>query len=419
MRAYIVTIGDEILLGQIIDTNAARIANYLREIGGVVVEKRTIGDDPDQLLETLPHALSKAEVVILTGGLGPTRDDRTKEALSLFFNVGLVEHAPTKAFVESIYRQRNKEITEAVKGQWMVPENAIVLPNKLGTAPGMWFDFEGKVIVSLPGVPYEMEYLMENEVLPRLKARFEGTHVSVRTILTVGEGESTIARWLEPFEDTLPENVSLAYLPRPGQVRLRLTVKGDDPKANDALLDRKLQELVKLLPPHLIASMDDDVLESAIGKLLRERGLQLATAESCTGGYLAHLITSVPGASDYFKGSIIAYSNEIKQHLLGVQAQTLRVYGAVSEQTVREMVAGALKALDVDVAISVSGIAGPGGGTPDKPVGTVWIAVGNGEEVRARKFLFGKDRRRNIEYAAVSGLIMLRNLILEIEDGTG
>lgn len=419
MRAYIVTIGDEILLGQIIDTNAARIANYLREIGGVVVEKRTIGDDPDQLLETLPQALSKAEVVVLTGGLGPTRDDRTKETLARFFNVGMVEHGPTKAFVESIYRERNREITEAVKGQWMVPENAVVLPNKLGTAPGMWFDFEGKVIVSLPGVPSEMEYLMENEVLPRLKARFEGTHVSVRTILTVGEGESTLARWLEPFEDTLPENVSLAYLPRPGQVRLRLTVKGDDPKANDALLDRKLQELVKLLPPHLIASMDDDVLESAIGKLLRERGLQLATAESCTGGYLAHLITSVPGASDYFKGSIIAYSNEIKQHLLGVQAQTLGVYGAVSEQTVREMVAGALKALDVDVAISVSGIAGPGGGTPDKPVGTVWIAVGNGEEVRARKFLFGKDRRRNIEYAAVSGLIMLRNLILDIEDETG
>lgn len=416
MRAYIVTIGDEILLGQIVDTNAARIANYLREIGGIVVEKRTIGDDPNQLLSTLSEALAKADVVILTGGLGPTRDDRTKLTLAQFFGSALVEHASTRALVEAMYKERNKEITEAVQQQWMVPANAVILPNKLGTAPGMWFEHEGKVIISLPGVPYEMEYLMENEVLPRLRARFDATHVATHTILTVGEGESTIAKWLERFEDTLPENVSLAYLPRPGQVRLRLTVRGDDPRANQALLEKKLSELVELLPPRIIASLEDDFIETAIGKMLRQRGLQLGTAESCTGGYLAHLITSIAGASDYFKGSVIAYSNEIKQNVLGVKPETLRIHGAVSEQTVREMVEGALRVLGVDVAISVSGIAGPGGGTPQKPVGTVWIAVGNAGRVTARRYLFTKDRKRNIEYAAVTGLIMLRNLLLNLDE---
>jgi nicotinamide-nucleotide amidase len=418
MKVYLLTIGDEILIGQIIDTNSARIAQMLHGIGGVVVEKSAVADDEHAILDMLRRGLTLADVVIITGGLGPTKDDKTKTALAHFFGVGMVEHSPTREFVEDIYRQHKREITPAVVQQWMVPANATVLFNKMGTAPGMWFEQDDKVVVSLPGVPFEMQYLMENEVLPRLRNRFDGTHIAYRTILTSGEGESTIAKMLEPFEDSLPENVTLAYLPRIAQVRLRLTVRGEDPEANEALLNQKLQEMLQLLPPKLIASMEDDVLESAVGKLLRSKGLTLATAESCTGGYLAHLITSVAGSSDYFKGSVIAYANEVKMQVLGVQESTLREHGAVSEQTVREMVQGALKVIGTDLAVATSGIAGPGGGTPEKPVGTVWIAVGNKDRVKARVFHFRRDRQRNIEYAATYALEMLRRFVgREVERG--
>ncbi len=411
MKVYLLTIGDEILIGQVIDTNSAKIAQMLHGIGGVVVEKSAVADDEHAILDMLRRGLQLADVVIITGGLGPTKDDKTKTALAHFFGVEMVEHMPTRKFVEDLYRQHKREITPAVVQQWMVPANATVLFNKMGTAPGMWFSQDGKVVVSLPGVPYEMQYLMENEVLPRLHKHFDGTHIAYRTILTSGEGESTIAKMLEPFEDALPENITLAYLPRIAQVRLRLTVRGQDPKANEALLKQKLEEMLRLLPTELVASTEDDVLESAIGKLLRQKGLTLATAESCTGGYLAHLITSVAGSSDYFKGSVIAYANEVKMKVLGVRESTLAEHGAVSEQTVREMVQGALRVLGTDLAMATSGIAGPGGGTPEKPVGTVWIAVGNNDQVKARIFHFRRDRERNIQYAATYALEMLRRFV--------
>ena len=412
MKAYLLTIGDEILIGQIIDTNSANIAKMLHGIGGVVVEKSAVADDETAILDLLRRGLALADVVIITGGLGPTKDDKTKTALTHFFGVELVEHRPTREFVEDLFRQHHKQITPAVVQQWMLPANATVLINKMGTAPGMWFEYEEKVVVSLPGVPYEMQYLMENEVLPRLRQRFDGTHVAYRTILTSGEGESTIAKMLEPFEEALPENVTLAYLPRIAQVRLRLTVRGDDPAANEELLKQKMDELLKLLPPHLIASLEDDTLETAIGKLLRNKNLTVATAESCTGGYLAHLITSVAGSSDYYKGSVVAYANEVKMKVLEVQESTLQEHGAVSEQTVREMVKGALGLFGTDLAMATSGIAGPGGGTPDKPVGTVWIAVGNKDNIKTRIFHFRRDRERNIQYAATYALEMLRRFVL-------
>lgn len=411
MKVYLLTIGDEILIGQIVDTNSAKIAQMLHGIGGVVVEKSAVADDEQAILDMLQRGLRMAEAVIMTGGLGPTKDDKTKTALAHFFNAHLVEHYPTRKFVEDIYRQHHREITPAVVQQWMVPYNATVLFNKMGTAPGMWFEHEGKVVVSLPGVPFEMEYLMQNEVLPRLRSHFDGTHISYHTILTCGEGESTIAQLLEPFENSLPENVTLAYLPRIAQVRLRLTVRGKDAVANENLLKQKLEEMLQLLPAELIASMEDDVLESAIGKLLRSKGLSLATAESCTGGYLAHLITSVPGSSDYFKGSVIAYANEVKMKLLGVNESTLKAHGAVSEQTVREMVLGALSLFGTDLAVATSGIAGPDGGTPEKPVGTIWVAVGNKEKVKTKLFQFRRDRERNIQYAATYALEMLRRFV--------
>ena len=296
----------------------------------------------------------------------------------------------------------------AVKEQAFLPKNCTVLPNKMGSAPGMWFDEGGKVLVSMPGVPHEMSYLMEHEVIPRLQKRFPGQPVAHRTLLTVGEGESQISEWISDFEENLPPNIKLAYLPGISRVRLRLTATGAGQITLEKQLEEKFEELKGLLPKALIAGSGDDTLEVVLGRLLTEKKLTLGTAESCTGGYVAHRITAVPGSSAYFLGSALTYSNELKMKLLGVEKTTLEQHGAVSEATVREMVAGALKLLGTDLAVATSGIAGPTGGTPDKPVGTIWLAVGNSERIVAQNLNLGKDRMRNIQYTAVRALNAVR-----------
>lgn len=407
MNVRIITIGDEILIGQVVDTNSAWMAQRLNLIGAHVVEISSIADSREAILGALKMAANNAEVILLTGGLGPTKDDITKKVLAEYFKVGLVFHEETWQRIERLFERWGRSYTPEHRHQCFMPENAKILPNKMGTAPGMWFEKNGKVFVSMPGVPYEMYYLMEKEVLPKLKAHFTGEPIAHRTILTVGEGEARLAKRIETFENNLPEGIKLAYLPGLGQVRLRLTATGKDEQILNQRLDAKVEE-IKTLIPEFIFGFGKDTLEEVVGRQLKAEGKTIATAESCTGGFLAHKITAVPGASDYFAGSVISYSNKVKMNQLGVKEETLRRFGAVSEQTVTEMVQGALKLLKTDLAAATSGIAGPGGGTPEKPVGTVWLAVGNKEKVETKKLQIGKDRLKNIEYSSVQALNMIR-----------
>ena len=408
MTVHIITIGDELLIGQVIDTNSAKMAKYLQSIGAQVTGRSTVGDEEADMLEAFQTATRKADVVLVTGGLGPTNDDLTVKVLADFYGTELVFHEPTLEHVKRLFKRFGRSMPEANIKQAYLPKNCTILHNKMGTAPGMWFDVEGKVLVSMPGVPHEMAYLMEHEILPRLKARFPGRPIAHRTLLTVGEGESRLAERITDFEQNLPEGITLAYLPGISRVRLRLTATGQNLEAIEKRLDEKFAELKSLLPEKLIVGFGEDTLEIALGNLLTEKGLTLATAESCTGGYVAHLITSVPGSSAYFLGSVVSYANEVKMHTLGVKKETLEKHGAVSEETVREMVAGALKLLGTDLAVATSGIAGPGGGTPEKPVGTIWLAVGNRERIVTQKLSLGKDRMRNIQYTAVRALNAVR-----------
>jgi nicotinamide-nucleotide amidase len=411
MKVHLMTVGDEILIGQITDTNSGWMAQQLNLIGARITGVTSVGDDETEIVEALSHALQKADAVLMTGGLGPTKDDITKKALARFFGVEMVFDQPTYERIVRFFEMLGRSSTAAHREQCYMPANAVLLPNKMGTAPGMWFERGSQAVVSMPGVPYEMEYLMEHQVIPRLREFFPSEPIAHRTILTVGEGESRIAARLEDWEASLPSHIKLAYLPNLGRVRLRLTGTGLDEAALQQELDHYAAEAAAMLAD-VTFGREREQLEALIGQLLRERGLMLGTAESCTGGYLAHLITAIPGSSDYFRGSVIAYSNEIKMKLLGVRPQTLEAYGAVSEQTVREMVSGAVKALDTDVAIAISGVAGPGGGSPEKPVGTIWMAVGDGQQVHARKIQAGKDRLKNIEYAAVLALDYVRRFLL-------
>ncbi|MCF8246014.1 MAG: competence/damage-inducible protein A [Saprospiraceae bacterium] len=413
MQVHIITIGDELLIGQIIDTNSAKMAQMLLEIGAKVTARTAVGDDHEAILQALRLATSQADIVLVTGGLGPTKDDVTKKAIADFYEVGFVFHQPTLDRLNQILERLGRSMNEALRTQCFIPQNATILTNKMGSAPGLWFEEGGKVVVSMPGVPFEMEYLMQHEVLPRLQAKFNATPTAHRTLFTAGEGESTLAEYLKDFEENLPPQVKLAYLPSIARVRLRLTVSDPDPFFIEKTLNEKFREMEGLLPPKVIAGQGDDSLEGVIGRILKEKNLTLSTAESCTGGYLAHLITSVPGSSVYFMGSVVSYANAVKMNQLGVKEETLREHGAVSEQTVREMVAGANRLLGTDVAVATSGIAGPDGGTPEKPVGTVWLAVGNKERTVTRKLQLGKNRLINIQYSGFYALNLLRLFLLE------
>ncbi|MBK6932191.1 MAG: CinA family nicotinamide mononucleotide deamidase-related protein [Saprospirales bacterium] len=417
MNVHLLTIGDEILIGQITDTNSAWMSRQLNLRGFRVTGKSSVGDTQEAIIHGLEQAVSRADVVIMTGGLGPTKDDITKKTLADYFGSEMAFHQETYDRMAAYFARIGRQLPAAASIQATQPVQALLLTNKAGSAPGMWFERDGKVFISLPGVPFEMEYLMAEEVLPRLADRFPGKPIAHRTLLTAGEGESNIASRLEAFENNLPANVKLAYLPSLGQVRLRLTATWDEALHPDAgvqlhtLLENKAAELQALLPD-LVYGYDNDSLQQVVGRLLEARRLQFGTAESCTGGYIAHLITSAPGASNYFPGSIISYSYEMKTKLLGVQPQTLVRSGAVSEETVREMALGALDALGVDVALAVSGIAGPDGGTPDKPVGTVWMAVADRRRTTAEKYIFGRDRLKNIQLTATYGLNLVRKFLL-------
>jgi len=407
MNVNIVTIGDEILIGQIIDTNSAWMGQQLNLVGANVSAIHSVSDTKKGIINALETALKQADVVLMTGGLGPTKDDITKKTIADYFGAEMVFHEPTWERIQGMFKRWGRSTTPAHREQCFMPSNAKILFNKMGTAPGMWFEVDGKVVVSMPGVPYEMKYLMEFEVIPKLVEHFPGKPIAHRTILTVGEGESRIAAKLEKIEDGLPDFVKLAYLPNLGNVRVRLSAIAENGEDIEAVLDQKAQEIEAAIP-ELIYGYGTETLEGAVGDLLKNKGLTLATAESCTGGFLAHKITKIPGCSVYYKGSVIAYAYEAKQNLLAVKQETLEKYGAVSEETVKEMVIGVLKTLNTDIGISISGIAGPEGGTPDKPVGTVWLAIANKDHVDTLKLQIGKDRLRNIEYTAVQGLNMIR-----------
>lgn len=423
MTAHLLTIGDEILIGQIVDTNSAWMSRQLNLNGIAVTGKSSVSDSRLAIVEGIEHAATRAQIVIMTGGLGPTKDDITKNTLAGMFDSGMVFHQEVYDRMAAYFRKIKRVFPEAsARNQSMLPEKATILPNLVGTASGMWFERDDKVFISLPGVPFEMEYLMTNEVLPRLKARFVSRPIAHRTLQTACEGESVIAQRIETFEDALPAHIKLAYLPTLGQVRLRLTgiwpgeVTPDAENTLNAELDAKKDELRALISD-LVFGEAEESLQEVVGNLLRSQGRQFGTAESCTGGYVAHLITSVPGSSDYFPGSVVSYSYEMKSKLLGVKTATLETYGAVSAETVREMAEGAIQALGVDVALSISGIAGPGGGTPDKPVGTVWMAVSNGKRTLAARHQFARDRLKNIQLTGVYALNMVRKFLLEMDEG--
>ena len=411
MIAEVITIGDELLIGQVVDTNSAWMAEQLNLVGVKIRQIISISDDEQQILKTLDKAAQNADVVLITGGLGPTKDDITKTALCKYFHSELVFNQKAYENVERIFAKRNIPVTELNRQQAMVPEACTVLENVNGTAPGMMFS-KGKVLfVSMPGVPFEMKGIMQDHVLPMLK-QSSNLKIRHRTILTEGIGESFLAAKIESWEDDLPDFIKLAYLPQPGIVRLRLTAQGEDDQILERELNCQSDKLYKLIPEFIFGE-DDDTLQEIIGKLLKSKNAFLATAESCTGGYVAHLITGISGSSDYFKGSVVAYSNEIKEKILAVSSQTLEMYGAVSEETVKEMSQNLLEVMNVDYAIATSGIAGPTGGTDEKPVGTTWIAVCSKNKVVAKKYLFGEHRGRNIHRSAITTLNMLRKLLME------
>ena len=406
MKAEIITIGDELLIGQVIDTNSAWMAEQLNLSGIKVAQITSISDNREHILSTLGEAATRADIILMTGGLGPTRDDITKNTLCDYFDTKLVFDQETYNNIERLFGQRGFKITPLNCAQAEVPENCTPLLNVNGTAPGMWFEKEGIIYVSMPGVPFEMKALMEQMVIPRLQ---EISHVSIvhRTILTQGVGESFLAAKIEAWETSLPSFVKLAYLPQPGIVRLRLSASGPDRGLLEAAISESVEELYKLIPEYIFGE-GADTLEQVTGDLLKKLEYSLATAESCTGGYIAHLITGVPGSSVYFKGSVVAYANEIKENVLGVSPDTISKYGAVSEETVFEMAAGIIERFHVNCAIAVSGIAGPDGGTAEKPVGTTWICVLTPKGAETRKFTFGEHRGRNIRRAALAALDMLR-----------
>ena len=411
MLAEIITIGDELLIGQVIDTNSAWMAGQLNLVGIKVHQITSISDNQQHILTTLREAGSRAKLILITGGLGPTKDDITKQTLCKYFDTSLVFSEAAYKNVEKLFSARGVAVTELNRLQAMVPANCTVIPNPNGTAPGMWFENEGCIYVSMPGVPFEMKAIMEEEIIPRLMDKLNQVIIH-RTILTEGVGESFLAALIEPWEDALPPFIKLAYLPQPGMVRLRLTASGTDRSLLQQAIQKAENELLPLAGK-FIFGYDNDTIESVVGDLLRKKGMTLSTAESCTGGNIAQLITSIAGSSDYFKGSVVAYANEIKEQLLGVPQQVLAENGAVSEQTVLHMASGARRQFATDYAIAVSGIAGPGGGTPEKPVGTTWIAIATPTETVAQKFLFGDHRGRNIRKASVAALNMLRAKLAE------
>jgi len=412
MLAEIITIGDEILIGQIVDTNSAWMAKQLNLIGVSVKQITSVSDDEQHILEALELAEKRADLILITGGLGPTKDDITKKTLAKYFNMGFRNDPVALEMVRQIFEKYKRPLLDINIQQADVPDGCEVIVNKNGTAPCMWFEQNNTIFVSMPGVPYEMMYLMDDEILPRITSRFKLPFIVHKTILTANIGESFLAKEIEEIEDSLPAHIKLAYLPKLGQVRLRLSAKGN----NEAELNKEVEVYAKQIISKVnkfVVTDEDIPLEKAILNLMKSKELTLSTAESCTGGYIAHLITQHAGSSSVYWGGAVAYAYELKESILGVKESTLNTFGAVSEQTVTEMAEGAIKHFKTDYAIAVSGIAGPGGGTEDKPVGTVWIAISSKNKTVAKVFNFSNKRIQNIERSAASALAMLLNLLKE------
>jgi nicotinamide-nucleotide amidase len=410
MKAEIITIGDEILIGQIVDTNSAWIGQQLNDVGIFVHQITSVSDNKEHIKKALKEASTRVNVVLITGGLGPTKDDITKHTLAEYFNTSLVFNQEAYAIVEQLFKSRGREVSEINRQQAEVLANCEVLINQVGTASGMWVEDNGVIYVSMPGVPYEMKHLMTNKVIPKLVALGGSQFILHKTILTQGVGESYLAEMIADFEDELPPNFKLAYLPSPGSVRLRLTASGDEISVTN-----KMNELVATLSNQIqsyIYGYDDDKLEQVVGNLLNKKGYKIATAESCTGGYIAHMLTSVAGSSSYYMGSTVTYSYASKSDLLGVPADVILKQGAVSEEVVLSMVEGVKKLYKTECAIATSGVAGPGGGTPEKPVGTVWVAISTPKGTFAKKLLLGENRLRIIQVAGLNALNMLRRELI-------
>ncbi len=409
-QSIIITIGDELLIGQTIDTNAAWIAKQLNAQGINVLRRYTVADEKSEILNALELAIKDADLVLLTGGLGPTADDITKPALNEYFGGTMVVNETVLQHIKQIFAKRNKPFLDKNRKQAEVPDVAQILFNSMGTAPGMWFEKDNTIIISMPGVPFEMQDILQAEALPRIAERLKGAEIFHRTIITVGVGESFIADKISDIEAALPPDIHLAYLPSPGLVKLRLTSSG----TNREELTRAVLLRSKMIEDRLgdiVAAVEDIELEEILVRLLKEHRMTLGLAESCTGGYIAHRITNVAGSSEVLKGSIVSYSNKVKETILGVTQDTLQTVGAVSEETVLQMAKQAREVLDVDIALSVSGILGPGGATTEKPVGLVWMAVATANETFARSFNFHYDRIRNKEMAAHAAMNLVREVL--------
>lgn len=413
INASIITIGDELLIGQVIDTNSAWMARQLNKAGINLKRRVAVGDIWDEIWNALDEEATHADIILITGGLGPTADDITKPLLCKYFNGNMIVDEGARENVYYLFEQVfKKPVTERNRKQAEVPDTCKVIPNKRGTAPGMWFEKNGKIFVSMPGVPHEMKGMLEDNVIPDLKARFSLPHIAHRTLVTFGIGESTLADMIQTFEEALPKDIRLAYLPNYGMVRLRLSSTGKDKNIVENNIDQQFLQLQHLVKAYMVTN-EDEPMENVLARLLKERKKTVATAESCTGGYIAHLITSSAGASAYYEGSLVTYSYRAKEDLLQVDHQSLLEKGAVSEEVVIQMAKSTLQHLKTDYAIAVSGIMGPGGGMPDKPSGTVWVAVGNQQKITAKKFHFRFDRQKNIQLTAMNALNLLRTFILE------
>ena len=412
VNASIITIGDELLIGQVIDTNSAWMAQQLNDIGVAVIKRVAVGDSYKEIWKAVDTESIDADIILITGGLGPTSDDITKPVLCDYFGGKMIINDAALQNVKYLFEQVfKKPITEVNLQQAEVPDVCEVILNKRGSAPGMIFHKGKTVYVSMPGVPYEMKGIMEQSVIPMLKEKFELPLIAHRTIITAGIGESALAEIIKDFENELPQDIRLAYLPNYGMVRLRLSASGFDKQAIEENINKHFEKLKSLTKEYFVTDVDD-TMPVIIGKILKEKNKTVSTAESCTGGYISHLITTVPGSSAYYEGSIISYSCNVKESLLGVKKDTLEMHGAVSEQTVIEMLDGLLKKLNTDYGIAVSGIMGPGGAVPGKPVGTVWIAVGNKEDHETQKINLRFNRERNIEVTGMMALNFLRKFIL-------
>jgi nicotinamide-nucleotide amidase len=409
----IINIGDELLIGQVVNTNASWMGNILSQSGFYVKQSRAISDHAEDIKKALDEAINSVDIVLLSGGLGPTNDDISKKVLAEYFKSEMYFHEEAYQHIQELFKARGFVVSEVNKNQALLPKKALVIPNANGTAYGMWFEKEGTVIVSMPGVPFEMKTMMEQEVVPRLIEQFHPLKYYHKTIMTQGMGESYLASKIEDIENNLPDHISMAYLPRPGIVRVRLSARGVNEQKLHKEIEQEVSKIVSVLGNQVVYGFDDELIEESLAKLLHNSGITISSAESCTGGNIAQMITSVAGSSEYFQGSIISYSNEVKKSLLGVKADDLDKYGAVSKAVIRQMAEGAKMALKTDYAVATSGIAGPGGGTNEKPVGATWIAVAGPNKTIAVLHQFGEHRGRNISRASLTAINMLRIMIQE------